>query len=112
MSIEAAVFPESGQTIVAGLQLAGELGRGASTIVCRARRQGVDYALKILRDRVAYGEQRSVAFRREAAMLACVTHPGLPRIHEVGYALGRPFIVMELVDGKNLEVSLTDGPMS
>ena len=30
----------------------------------------------------------------------------------MGYALGRPFIVMELVDGKNLEVLLTDGPMS
>ena len=57
---------------MAGLQMTGKLGRGASTIVCRARRQGVDYALKILRDRVAYGEQRSVAFRREAAMLACV----------------------------------------
>ena len=45
-------------------------------------------------------------------MLASVSHPGLPRIHEVGYAHGRPFMIMEMVEGNNLEVLLTNGVMS
>ena len=58
---------------------------------------------------VAGDEHALVAFRREAAMLACVTHPGLARIHEVGYAQGRPYLVMELVEGRNLESLLAGG---
>jgi serine/threonine protein kinase len=57
----------------------------------------------------SYDQPESVAFRREAAMLAGVTHPGLARIHEVGYARGRPFLIMDLVAGQNLHRVLTGG---
>jgi diguanylate cyclase (GGDEF)-like protein len=91
------------------IEFLGELGRGAGTIVSRVRRRGVDYALKMPTAPVAYEEQESVNFRREAAMLACVTHRGLPRIFEAGYARDRPFIIMDLVDGESLEDVLAKG---
>src|SRR5439155_17266922 len=94
-----------------GLEIAEELGRGAQTVVYRARRQGVDYALKMLRQSVYADDAAWVAFRREAATLTSVAHPGLTRIHEVGQADGRPYLVMELVDGQTLTGLLEAGPL-
>jgi len=98
MSTATSSFPESETdvmaNVMASLELVEELGRGARTVVWRARWQGVDYAVKMLAQPIAYDDEGSVAFRREAAMLASVTHPGLARIHEVGHANGRPFMVM------------------
>ena len=86
-----------------GLEVLEELGQGAWTVVYRARRQGVDYALKVLKAPVADDRQALMSFRREAARLTCLTHPGLARIHEVGHAQGRPYLVMELVKGQSLD---------
>ncbi len=69
--------------LVAGMEVLEELGQGAQTVVYRARRQGVEYALKVLRRSGPDDERALTAFRREAALLACVDHPGLARIHEV-----------------------------
>ena len=44
-----------------------------------------------------------VAFRREAGLLACLRHPALARVYEVGSAQGRPYLVMELVEGQDLD---------
>ena len=57
------------------------------------------YALKVI-DRPA--DETAVALCREAALLASVNHPGLPRIHEVGTVDGRAYLVMDLVDGEPL----------
>ena len=110
MSTGTSVF-ESDRYVVPGLEMVTELGRGAGTVVWRTRRQGVDYALKMLTEPVPYEDERCVAFRREAAMLARVNHPALPRIHDVGYARGRPFLVMQLVAGQELETLLADTAM-
>src|SRR5690349_253275 len=94
-----------------GLEIAEELGRGTQTVVYRARRQGVDYALKMLRESVYADDAAWVAFRREAATLTSVAHPGLTRIHEVGQADGRPYLVMELVEGQTLTGLLDAGAL-
>jgi hypothetical protein len=70
-----------------GLELVGPLGRGARTVVYRARRGDREYAVKLLRS--AGVEADAAAFVREGALLAALDHPGLVRIHEVG-AAGRP----------------------
>ena len=57
MSVEALMFPESDHGNVAGLEKIGELGRGTSTVVWRARRQGVEYALKVPTEPVPYGDE-------------------------------------------------------
>jgi diguanylate cyclase (GGDEF)-like protein len=86
------------------VELIAELGRGAATAVYRGRRGDRQYAIKLLH--TAGGEQASAAFRREAALLARLTHPGLVRIHEVGDAADRPYLIMDLVVGQSLAQAL------
>ena len=86
-----------------GLEVVGELGRGAHAAVYRVRRDGVDYALKALHHRADDAAGRSLLeFRREAALLALLDHPGVPKVFDVGQADGRPYLVMELLDGGSL----------
>ncbi len=42
-------------------------------------------------------------FKREAAMLAKLTHPNLPSIHDHFNDLGRWYLVMSYIEGENLE---------
>ncbi|MFN8078653.1 MAG: serine/threonine-protein kinase [Kineosporiaceae bacterium] len=102
---------------VAGFELLAELGRGAASQVFQARRcpdDGTQYAVKLLTASagVTASRQVLVAFRREAALLASVDHPGLPAIHEVGESEGMPYLVMDLVDGTSLAALIASGPLS
>jgi diguanylate cyclase (GGDEF)-like protein len=97
-----------------GYRVLGELGRGASMTVLRVQRiaDGVDYALKTF-DAAADVPHRALAeLCREAALLACVNHPGLVVVHEVDQRHGRPYVVMDLVDGRSLGQVLAAGPLS
>jgi len=97
-----------------GLVLIGELGRGSDTVVYRARREdtGLEYAVKILGLAASVGEEARHRFRREAAVLACVDHPGVVRVHAVGEVEGRPYLVMELVEGRSLAEVLHAGVLT
>ena len=48
------------------------------------------------------------SFKREALMLAGLTHPNLPRIYEQFMDNGRSYLVMDFIDGKTLEDHLVD----
>jgi tetratricopeptide (TPR) repeat protein len=52
-----------------------------------------------------------VAFRREAALLASVDHPLVPSMYEVGLTDGRPYVVMDLVSGRQLADLLAAEPL-
>jgi diguanylate cyclase (GGDEF)-like protein len=88
--------------LVPGYELIAELGHGAATVVYRARRvsgdPGPDVALKMVREPTD-DPAVAVAFRREAALLARAAHPCLGAVHAVGEAGGRPYLVLELVEG-------------
>ncbi|GGQ82210.1 protein kinase domain-containing protein [Couchioplanes azureus] len=96
----------------AGLEVLGEIGRGSRAVVYRVRRDGAVYAMKALRATAGYDDEAAVALRREVALLAAVDHPGLARVHEVGVADGRPYLLMELVEGQSLAALLGAGPLS
>src|SRR6266446_2724600 len=46
------------------------------------------------------------AFKREALLLAGLTHPNLPRIYEQFTDMGRWYLVMDFIDGETLEEHL------
>jgi diguanylate cyclase (GGDEF)-like protein len=91
------------------LEVISELGRGAETVVYRVRRQGVDYALKLLTRVDSDAARALTAVRREAALLGCVGHPLLPRIFEVGQIATGPYLVLEYIDGCPLSETLRIG---
>jgi diguanylate cyclase (GGDEF)-like protein len=95
---------------VPGVDFAGELGRGSRSTVYRVIRDGRPYALKLLHASAVEPKALS-SFRREAALLASLDHPGVARIYEVGEASGRPYLIMELIEGGSLTDILERGPL-
>ncbi|GAB1639923.1 diguanylate cyclase [Krasilnikovia sp. MM14-A1259] len=91
------------------LDVGAEIGRGAAASVFRAERHGRPYALKQQRGAAGHESEALAAFRREAALMACVDHPGLVRTRAVGLYDGRPALVTDLVDGASLADLLAGG---
>ncbi|WP_305782307.1 diguanylate cyclase [Symbioplanes lichenis] len=94
----------------AGLEVLGEIGRGAQAVVHRVARGGTEYALKqLLADDLDPDRRRE--FRRQAALLAAITSPHLPRVRQAGEIAGRPYLIMDLVPGEPLSRRLLRGPL-
>lgn len=84
---------------IPGIELSDVLGRGTQSVVYRARRDGQEYAVKI----VDTPDAESVAeFRREAAVLACLSGADVPKVRDVGRVGTRSYLVMELIQGRSL----------
>ena len=81
------------------LSLIGEGGMGQ---VYRARdtRLKRDVAIKVLPDQ--FGPGAVERFQREAYAASALSHPHICAVHDVGDVEGRPYLVMELVDGQTL----------
>lgn len=71
--------------------------------VYRARdtRLGRDVAIKVLQDVLRQDESWS-RFEREARAASALTHPNICAVYDLGEANGRPFLVLELVEGMTL----------
>jgi len=69
-------------------------------------------AIKLLQrrhDATGVVEER---FRREALAEASLVHPNIVAVHDVGvHEDGRPFIVMDFVDGRSLAALIAEGPV-
>jgi diguanylate cyclase (GGDEF)-like protein len=97
---------------IAGITLLEELGRGAHSVVLRGRRGDRDVAVKLLRSQGVYdAAPLHRRFYREAGLQARIRHPGLPAILDVGESDGRPYLVMEYLEGRTLATVLEDGPI-
>ncbi len=67
-------------------------------------------ALKMILDSGNDEESRR-RFLREAQAAARVTHPNICRLYDIGEVDGRPFLVMELLEGESMSARLRRGPM-
>ncbi len=96
--------------IVAGrFRIECELGRGGMGTVYRATHLGLErpVAIKVLKQEFAAAPEVAERFMREARTMARLKHPRATMIFDAGrLADGRPFIVMEYVEGATLAESL------
>jgi serine/threonine-protein kinase len=101
----AAVELAPGGALCAGrYRLQARLGAGGMASVWRARDGHLErpVAVKILSDTLAGDDGYVARFRREARLAASLSHPRLVQIFDFGEESGRPFLVMELIDGPAL----------
>ncbi|CNF25697.1 serine/threonine-protein kinase pknH [Mycobacterium tuberculosis] len=105
------------QTILAGrYRLEAPLGRGGMGEVWRARdeRLGRAVAVKLLTAPPGAGgrieEAAAARFRREARIAAGLRHPGIAAVHDFGADGGRLYLVIELLDGRDLNAVMRDHP--
>jgi len=78
-----------------------KLGRGGQGTVYKAVQQstGRVVAIKVLHDSVAGHGTRRARFKREVALVARQHHPNIAGVFDSGIAQGRPYVVMEYVEG-------------
>ncbi len=87
------------------------LGAGGMGEVYRARDTSLsrDVAIKVLPEDVAADPERLARFKREAHLLAALNHPNIASIYGLDQADGKPFLVLELVEGEDLADRLKRG---
>ncbi|HEX8163725.1 MAG TPA: serine/threonine-protein kinase [Pyrinomonadaceae bacterium] len=101
------------QVIANRFRVECEIGRGGMGTVYRATHLGLDrpVAVKVLKKEIAADPEVAERFMREARTMAKLRHPRAAMIFDAGKLPdGRPFIVMEHVEGATLaDVLARDG---
>jgi serine/threonine protein kinase/tetratricopeptide (TPR) repeat protein len=102
-----------GRTTLASYSILEKLGSGGMGTIYLAKdsRLGRRVALKILPAHLARDEEFVRRFELEARAASSLNHPNIITVHEIGEALGRRFIVTELVEGRTLRDAMAEGPM-
>jgi len=98
-------------TVAGAYVLQRELASGGGGTVYEAQHRllGRKAAVKVLRRELATSPQMVTRFLREALAVNKIKHPNIVDIYEFGELPdGRPFYVMELLEGTDLRSMLTD----
>ena len=104
---------QSGTLLAGRYRLGARLGAGGMAEVFRAEdlRLGRAVAVKMVRADAAADPALPHRLEREAAAAARLSHPNVVSVFDVGDDDGRPFLVMELIEGGTLADRLEEGPL-
>jgi serine/threonine-protein kinase len=102
-------------TVIRGkYRILSKLGEGGMGVVYKARHVRFDevWALKLVSTSLLEDPTFLQRFNAEAVLMRKLDHPNALRVHDIDETEdGRPFIVMEYVEGRDLASLLADGPM-
>jgi serine/threonine protein kinase len=95
---------------LAGYELLDKIGEGGMGQVHRATQLslGRTVAVKFLNPLTPQWSERAES-HRESRLMAALAHPHVVTIYDCGQAEGRPYLVMEYVDGATLRSRMTPG---
>ncbi|MFZ0390095.1 MAG: protein kinase [Calditrichia bacterium] len=98
---------------IAGYRILQEIGRGGMGVVYLAEdtRLKRKVAIKFMPETVSGAPADRRQFLNEAQAAAALNHPNIATIHAIEEADDRHFIVMEYIEGKNLQELLEAGPL-
>ncbi|WP_406333939.1 serine/threonine protein kinase [Streptomyces zaomyceticus] len=100
--------------VIGAYHLLGRIGAGGMGTVYAARRAGsaTQVALKTINPELLDNADLLSRFEREAEVLAMVSGAYTARVLDSGVDAGRPFLAMELLDGRPLDAHLREqGPI-
>jgi serine/threonine protein kinase len=102
---DAAEHGPCGLPAIPGFEVLEELGRGGMGVVYKARQLSLGrlVALKLVLSGAHASSQDRARLRTEAEAIARLQHPHIAQIHDVAMHDGKPFLVLEYVDGTSLD---------